>query len=253
MPEQLTLDQRLRQRRAVDRDEGPGNARRKVMQRPRHHFLPASRGPGDQHIRFRRPQRPDHPPQVHDRRRPPRQPRLQIVALPRRRAQPAVLHHQRPMVQRPPQHRTQRLHRKGLFDEIIGPAPHRRHRQRHIGMARDQDHRQVAVDLAHPLHQGHAVHPRHADIRHHHPVQPRRHRPQRLLRACEAAHLMPGKLQPLLGGPAHRRIIVDQKDALPHSAAISRAGAGCSTTSNTAPPPGWLATRRSPPKSFTML
>jgi hypothetical protein len=98
--EKLAFDERGRQRGAVHGDEGARGAGRQVVQRARDEVLA---GPGladDEHVGLGGADGADAAAQVDHRGRPAHQPRLEVVGLPRRRAQEPVLEHQPAVVGR---------------------------------------------------------------------------------------------------------------------------------------------------------
>ncbi len=253
MAEQFGFDQRRRQGGAVDGDEGLARPGAEVVQRAGDQVLAGARLAHDQHIGFGRPQRADAPPQVDHRRRTPRQPGFQIVRLSGGRAQHAVFQHQAPVFRRAGHDFGQLRGGKRLFHKVIGAFAHRPHRQLHIAVPGDQDHRDIPVDRMDAVHQAEPVDARHADIRHHHAGKAETHQIQRPVALRQRLHRKPGQVQRLRSGFAQVGFIVDQQDARGRHAACSAGAAARRSSVNTAPPSGAFPAVRSPPKSLTML
>ena len=113
---------------------------------------------------------------------------------------------------------TQRLRGEGLFDEVVGAAPHRLDRELDVGMAGDQDHRQVGVDLAQALQQRHAVHAGHADVGDDDAVEARADEVERLLGAGEGADTAsPARSSACSVDRRICLVVVDQQHGLPAS------------------------------------
>ena len=127
-------------------------------------------------------------------------------------AQPAVFLLQRVLRQRAPRGADQPLGRKRLFNKILRALAHGLHRHRHIAMAGDQQHRQLAVDLAQFAQQGEAIAAGQAHIAdHQRRARALSQRRQHAFGVGKAAHGNIGNRQRLLAAFAHRAVIFDQK------------------------------------------
>ena len=139
--EQFAFHHRLGQRAGVDRDEGPLLAHRQIVQGARHHFLARAGFTEDQHVGVNRRQCADLLAQAQHRRGLADQARAQLIAVGQGQAQAAVLQHQTAQFQRAMHGIEQRLAGERFLEEIVGSGAHRLHRQRHIAVAGDQQHR----------------------------------------------------------------------------------------------------------------
>ena len=72
-----------------------------------------------------------------------------------------------------------------LGDEVVDPVLHRRDRELDVGVAGDEQHRQVGVDRLDPLEELQPVHPRHADVGDDRPLEVLVDRGERRLGAVE--------------------------------------------------------------------
>ena len=89
-------------------------------------------------------------------------------------AQAAVLQHQPALLGGMRDRGGEALAVEGLGDEVVDAVLDRRHRQVDVGMAGDEQHRQLRVDRLDPLEELQPVHPRHADVGDDRPVEVRR-------------------------------------------------------------------------------
>ncbi len=223
------------------------------MHRLRHHLFPHAGWPDDKRIRFGGTKGADQAAEVDHGGAAARKPRLKVVTLARHGAEAAIFYHQCPALQRTAQGGGETLRGEGLFDEVIGPPPHRFDGKADLGMAGDQDDGEIAVRERQAFQKGHSVHAGHSDVRDHGAGEARPDQQQGGRGAGEGLDSEVRQFQRLFGRPAHRLVVVDEKDGLFHSAASAPARTGRRTRVKTAPPSGWLATRRSPSKSFMML
>ncbi len=168
MAEQLALDDVLRQRPAIHRDEGAGAARAPAVQRLRHHLLAAAGLALHQHVDVGVGDLPHPLAQPLHLRRMAEQRQIEGRRL-RLAAERAVLEDEAPLVERMADRDEQPVERVGLGDEVIGAFAHRLDRHGDVAMAGDQDHRQLGVEAPQPAEQFEAVDPRHAHVADHDP------------------------------------------------------------------------------------
>ncbi len=253
--EEFTLDQRFGQRRAVDGDERVGCTRAQIVKRARGDLLAGAGAADDQHVGIRSGDGAQLVAQVDHRLGATRQPGLDVVTLSRHGTQQPVLQNEPAAVYRATGHIGQMLGGEGFFHEIVGTLAHCLDRELHVAMPRDEDDRDVGVDLAHAPQQRHAVHAGHADVGDDDAVEGGADEIERALGGGEVTHLQSRKIQRLRRRPSQFVFIVDEEnEGCVHSAASRRAGlAAPSSTTKTAPPPEWFETDSDPPKSLTML
>ena len=213
--EQLALQQRLGQRRAVHRDERVATPGRRVVDRPRHQLLARAGLAEDQH-------RADRLRHVAD--------QLEDVVHPRALAQDGVerellvqllaqLRHlvlQRPLAQGALDHQPEVLQVDRLGEEVDGPQPHRLHGLLDGAEARGDDHVGRQPALLHLLEQLQAVDPRHLQVGDDHAVGALGQRLQRVAAVGRGIHREAGVgLEEHLDLLAGRLVVLDDQDASP--------------------------------------
>ncbi len=180
------------------------------MQRARHDFLAGAGFAKDQHVGLGSGQGADLFAQASHGRRVAEQTAGQLLAVGQGQAQAAVVQHQTAQRQRAAHRVEQRLAGKGFFEEVVGAGAHRLHRELHVAMAGDQQHRQVGIAALQVGQQLQAVDARHADIADHHAVPVGRQTCLEGARVLQAGNLEPGEIERLAQRLAQVRIVVDQ-------------------------------------------
>ncbi|MNP02041.1 hypothetical protein D3C76_938790 [compost metagenome] len=218
------------------------------MQAARDQFLAAAGFAADQHVDRRRSQLQHLPAQGLQGRGDAEQARLDVLAQVRLFAQLAVLQHQPALVHGAAQALQQGLRAEGFFQEIVGAFAHGLDRHRHVAVAGEEDHWQIAIQLLRPLQQAEAIQTGHAHIAQHHAGKVAAELLQAILGAGEQLHLEAGQLQPLLHRFADARLVVDDHHRI-HSLSSPRS-AGRRRLKQA--PPSRLPASRLPPSSMTM-
>ena len=222
--EQFALDDRVRQRAAVQRDEIALCAAAPAMQQARHHLLAGTGLAGHQHIDIGVGDLPQRAAQPFHRRRLADQ-RQAVLRLLGRIAQRPVLHHQTALFRRPVHALNQPVGGEGLGDEVVDAILDRLHRHGNVAVPGDQDDRNVLIHLQDAVEELQPVDLWHADVGHHHAGEPGVDTGQRLDRRREGRHGKAGKLQRLRGRLEQVAVVVDQDDGgcvLVHHAALQR-------------------------------
>ncbi|MNN13033.1 hypothetical protein D3C81_1260500 [compost metagenome] len=248
MTEQLAFEQLLGDRRAVEGDEGLAGPWPEVVQAARDQFLAAAGFAADQHVDRRRRQIQHLPAQGLQGRGDAEQARLDVLAQVGLLAQLAVLQHQLALVHGAAQALQQGLRAERLFQEVVGALVHGLHRHRHVAMAGQEDHRQLAVQLLRPLQQAETIQAGHAHVAQDHAGKVAAELLQAILGAGERLHLEAGQFQPLLHRFADARLVVDDHHRI-HSLSSPRS-AGRRRLKQA--PPSRLPASRLPPVSMTM-
>ena len=132
-------------------------------------------------------------------------------------AQPAVLADQPPLLGGVRDRGRQPLAVEGLGDEVVGPVLDRRDREVDVGVAGDEQHRELRVDRLHPLEELQPGHPRHADVGDDRALEVCVDRRERRLGAVERLHLEARELQHLRRRPAQVGVVVDEDDGRGHA------------------------------------
>ena len=175
------------------------------------------------------------------------------------RPQAAVVQHQPAQGQCAAHAVEQGVAGEGFFQKVIGPGAHGLHRQRHIAVAGDQQHRQLRVLGVQFGQQFETVHAGHADVADHHPWPVAFKLRGQALGFGQRQDFQAGQIQGLAQGLAQVGIVVDQHDlnAVVDGHAL-RSSDGCRLTPGAparsfrvirAPPSLWLANDSSPPKA----
>ncbi|MCY1297384.1 hypothetical protein D9M70_468210 [compost metagenome] len=227
MAEQLVLEQALGDRRAVEGDEGLRGARAEVVQAAGDQFLAAAGLAADQHVDRRLRQLQHLAAQLLHAGGEAEQARVDALAQVGGLAQAAVLQHQAALVEGALQALQQGLRAERLFQEVVGALAHRLDRHRHVAVAGEEDHRQVAVELLQAFEQGQAVHAGHPHVAQHHPGKVAAEVGQAVRAAGEQLHREAGQLEPLLHRFADAGLVVDDHHRIhfiPRSARPAGAG-----------------------------
>src|SRR5690606_31742566 len=208
--EQLALDQVLRQRRAVQRDEGLLGLRAQRVQVPRDQLLARAALAQDQHRAGNRRQPADllaqalHGQARADERRLRVQPRAQGLHL---RDQPPALERVSHLLHHA-------LHRLRLVDERECAEPHRAHAAVEVARARVDDDRGVQPQLLHAAQHLEAVHARHLEVQDHAVQLLVAQRLQRLRAGRGDAHAPAAQPLEVVGVLlGHGRDVIDDEDA----------------------------------------
>ena len=214
--EQLALEQVFRNRRAVQRDEGFAGPGAEVVQAAGDPLLAAAGVAADEDIDRGGGQFEDLPAQGFHRLGHAEQLRLDAVLEGELLAQLAVLADQAAFFQGAAHAVEQAFGGEGFLDEIVGALAQGLHRHRHIAVAGDQDHRQVAVQRHQLVQQLQAIAAGHAHVADHHAGEVAVDQGQGLLGTGAALHAKPGQLQPLLHRLADRRLVIDHYHPTAH-------------------------------------
>ena len=261
MAEQFAFDHRLGQRPGVDRNERAVAAARQVVQRPCDDFFTRAGFAQNQHVCLGPGKGADLFAQAQHGRRLPHQSCAQLLAIAERQAQAAVVQHQCAQGQGTAHAVEQGVAGKGFFQKVVSARAHGLHRQGHITMAGNQQHRQLGVLRVQVRQQLQPVHARHADVTDHHARPVSRDAFSQAIGFGQRQHFKPGQVQGLAERLAQVRIIIDQDDlyarinGLAHDLESSEA---CKLTPGAparsrrvikAPPSLWLANNNSPPNA----
>ena len=209
--EDLALEQGFGQAAAVDGDEIALASRAGLVQAARHQFLAAAGLALDQDVGGAVAQVRHQLAHPRHRRRATDQLGLEPVAAVQPGLELAQFQRQAALVQCPAHHLDQQVGRERLLDEVVCAVLHRLHRQRHVAMAGDQHHRQLGIDLAQGLEQGHAVQARQPDVADHHAGKVGPDAALRLLGAGHAADRDVLELQGLLAAQPYVGVVLDQQ------------------------------------------
>ncbi|MNP02129.1 hypothetical protein D3C76_939720 [compost metagenome] len=209
MAEQLGLEQRLGNRRAVERDERFVGTRAEVVQAAGDALLAAAGFAADQdidrqagqvqHLSAQLLQALGHAQQGGF------EARLEVGLC----VQLAVFQHQLAFLQGTAQAAQQMLRGKRFFQEVVGAVAHGVHRHRHVAVAGQQNHWQVGVIRLQAFEQLQAIHARHAHIAEDHPGEMAGQSRQAILGTGEQLHGEARQAQPLLDGAADARFVID--------------------------------------------
>ncbi len=213
MAENFALHQRFGDCRAIDRHERPVGARRKHMNRARHHLFSGSCFAGDQHGRGRRRHHLNLPHHfLHRAGRSDQSSELSRFAqLPRqRRDRLLVAHAPQRAVQQRPQHR--RLQR--LLDVPECAGFDRLHHALVAAASRDDDHRNPLNFFAQMTQQFQAVHARQLDVGENHLRVELRDLRERVLAARHAQHFAIPLAQQSFVALAGVVLVFNDQDAL---------------------------------------
>ncbi len=211
VPEQLRLQQRRRERRAVDRDERLRRVGRVEVDRPRDHLFARPRFAADQNVGAVGGQLADQLVDVDH----PRIVTYQLVQLvgarlffggaPRPLPRASVLEHLG-------QHAPQVVQVERLDQEVVRAFAHRRHHRRHVVVGRHQDDVDRRRALAEQLQQREAVESGHPHIGNHDVGQALIYYGERALGILGGAHFGDVVGQRLGERLADRGVVVDDQD-----------------------------------------
>ena len=162
--EQFTLDQVFGHRAAVDGNKVVGTAGAAFVNVPGQGILTGTGFTMQQHVCGNIQDRPDGRHYRLHRRRITQNPRPGLGQLPQLGLQAPVFQCQVPFFQGVPQQFDQLIVVKGLFNEVIGPLLHGRHRRADVALAGEQNHRDVFINLPYLVQQLHAIHARHVVV-----------------------------------------------------------------------------------------
>ncbi len=161
--EQLALEEGLRDRGAVDRDERGGTPRTEVVKGAGDQLFPRSRLPLKEDRRVGRGDLLNLPTEIDHRLRFPDDPR-EPEPLGELLAEEQVLLEERPSLHRPPQQKHEMVGIDRLRNEVERPPFHRSHRVLHGPVRGHHDHGQIRVGFARRGQNRVAVFPRKAEI-----------------------------------------------------------------------------------------
>ena len=203
--EQLGLEQVLRDRRSVDRDERLGRARAVPVQCTRDQFLAAARLAGDQHGRMRLRQAADRAEHLLHRRR-----LAEDLGGGGRLFRALGLAHA--LVDRTPDQLDRVVDVERLGQVFERAALECGDRALEVGVGGHHDHRHLRVLGLDPLQQVQARGSRHADVADHHLRHGAVQRGQRILGRGEALELDVLSRERLFEHPADRLVVIDDPD-----------------------------------------
>ena len=189
IPEQLRLDQRVRNRAAVDGHERLGARRAVVMNCPGEQLLARARLAEDEHVALDRRELAHHLEQrLHN--------RGAADEIVKHRFRGRLLGHhvagpQHVIVLEGPFNLQQHIIKLDGLEQVVGrPGPHRRHRTVHRAECRDDDDRHLRGNALQMLQQRYAVHLRHAHVREHQVHRTLQHQRVRRLAVRRLKHLV---------------------------------------------------------------
>src|SRR6266478_5202255 len=252
VPEELALEQRLRERDAVDGDEGTGLPPSPLVEGARDELLSGPRLAGDQHGRAGVRDAVEelvHPPH---RGAGPEQ-RAEAAGFLDRLAQPPYLVAQPAVLDCPREREPQGVDLERLGDEVVGAAPERGDRRLDAPKGGDHDHGHIRARRDDALAELEAAHARHVEVGHDRVELRRDERFQRRRRRRARLHLEAELAQVGDEHVAHARIVVDDEDTPLHEATSAVPGsAEARKIATRVPRPGSLSTSIQPPWSVTM-
>ena len=245
VPEQLGLDQALREGGAVERDERGGAAPAVLPEGVRDQLLAGAALALDQHRRVRRRHLADQREDLPQLPAPADELDRGLLADEFLLEQP-VLDAELAVLVGAVDEDHQLVELVGLGQVVEGPVLHRLDGRLHGGLAGEHDDRRRRGVLPQLLHRREAVHARHDDVEQDHVEGPLAQQPERL--PAVGGHLDGEALaaELALEQPAERLLVVDDQD-LDHGAA-----AAGSVITKAVPAPGALSTSIEPPCSSTM-
>ena len=210
---QLGRDPHLGQRGTGHGDKGFGPSSARIVDRACHCLLARASLALDQHIDLGIGQLPDRPAQGDDGSALAAQ-WDRLFCLGSKRGEAPVVEDQSAFLESPPQGLDQSFGRKGLGQEVIGPALHRLDGVSDVAVSGDQHHGQVRVECGQPVGELATVHAGHAQVGDHHPLEPGAHDLECGFGRDIGRNLQTRQFQALGQGIAKRSVVLDEGDTI---------------------------------------